>query len=152
MWVAGDGEASLPALTEAVKKLVDAGRKSAYEARGKRHAAARLAMLEQAKSDATVGWDAAPITTGPMCAEVYPQIKDEDWSLVGNTLGNTWPMRLWNIDKPHRWNGGPGGPRAGYNEPPRHGAALAHIRHGRQALAFHGRGDLVFRPPHAWPS
>ena len=33
--VAGDGEASLPALTEAVRRRIDAGRKSAFEARGK---------------------------------------------------------------------------------------------------------------------
>ena len=41
MSIAGDGEASLPALTEAVKKLIDGSRKSAYETRGKRYAAAR---------------------------------------------------------------------------------------------------------------
>ena len=39
--IAGDGEASLPALTEAVKRLVDDGRKSAFEARGKKLAATR---------------------------------------------------------------------------------------------------------------
>ena len=49
MAIAGDGEASLPALIEEVKRLVDGGRKSAFEARGKRFAAARLAMIEQAK-------------------------------------------------------------------------------------------------------
>src|SRR5258706_137374 len=146
MSVAGDGEASLPALTEAVKKLVDAGRKSAYEARGKRYAAARLAMLEQAKSDATVGWDAAPITTGRMCAEVYAQIKDEDWSLVGNTIGNTWPMRLWNIDKPHRWNGGSGGAGGRYNPPAPLGAALAHKRPRRPTLTVNrAREPVVVR-------
>src|SRR6516165_10960936 len=37
MSIAGDGEASLPALTEAVSRLIDGSRKSAYEARGKRH-------------------------------------------------------------------------------------------------------------------
>ena len=150
MSVAGDGETSLPALTEAVKKLVDAGRKSAYEVRGKRYAAARLAMLEQAKSDATVGWDSAPITTGRMCAEVYAHIKDEDWSLVGNTIGNTWPMRLWNIDKPHRWNGGSGGAGVGYNAPASLGAALANKRHGRLTVTFNGDGDLLFVPTTLW--
>jgi hypothetical protein len=47
-------------LTEAVKRLIDEGRKSAYDARGKKLAAAGLAMIEQAKSDATLGWDASP--------------------------------------------------------------------------------------------
>ena len=82
----GDGEASLPALTEAVKRLIDAGRKSAYEARGKKLAAAHLAMVEQSKTAATIGWDASPISTARLCAEVYAQIKDEDWSLVGTSI------------------------------------------------------------------
>ena len=148
--IAGDGEASLPALTEAVKKLIDSGRKSAYEARGKRYAAARLAMIEQAKSDATIGWDASPITTARMCAEVYAQIKDEDWSLVGNTINNTWPLRLWNIDKAHRWNGGSGGAGVGYNAPASLGAALANKRHGRLTVTFNGDGDLMFVPSTLW--
>jgi acetolactate synthase-1/2/3 large subunit len=150
MSIAGDGEASLPALTEAVKRLIDPGRKSAYEARGKRYAAARLAIMEQAKSDATIGWDSAPITTARMCAEVYAQIKDEDWSLVGNTINNTWPLRLWNIDKPHRWNGGSGGSGVGYNAPSSLGAALANKRHGRLTVTFNGDGDLMFVPSTLW--
>ena len=51
-------------------------------------------MLEQAKSDATVGWDASPITTARMCAEVYAQIKDEDWSMVGASCA----MRLHSFE------------------------------------------------------
>jgi acetolactate synthase I/II/III large subunit len=150
MSIAGDGEASLPALTEAVKKLIDGGRKSAYDARGKRYAAARLAVTEQAKSDATIGWDSAPITTGRMCAELYAQIKDEDWSLVGNSIGNSWPMRLWNIDKAHRWNGGSGGAGIGYNAPASLGAALANKRHGRLTVTFNGDGDLMYVPSTLW--
>jgi acetolactate synthase-1/2/3 large subunit len=150
MSIAGDGEASLPALTDAVRKLIDAGRKSAYEARGKRYAAAHLALIEQAKSAATVGWESSPITTGRMCAEVYAQIKDDDWSLVGNTIGNTWPLRLWNIDKAHRWNGGSGGAGIGYNAPASLGAALANKRHGRLTVTFNGDGDLMFVPSTLW--
>src|SRR5205085_5707688 len=148
--IAGDGEASLPALTDLVKRLVDEGRRSAYEARGKKLATARLAMVEQAKSDATIGWDAAPITTARMCAEVYAQIKDEDWSLVGNAIRNTWPMRLWNFDKSYRWNGVPGGAGVGYNAPASVGAALANKRHGRLTVAFGGDGDLMFVPSTLW--
>ena len=43
-------------------------------------------MVAQTKSDATLGWDASPITTARMCAEVYAQIKDEDWSMVGTSI------------------------------------------------------------------
>ena len=98
--IAGDGEASLPALTEAVRRLIDEGRKAAYAARGKKLAAAHLAMVEQSKTDATIGWDSSPITTARMCAEVYAQIKDEDWSVVGTAIRLTWPHRLWCGSKP----------------------------------------------------
>ena len=148
--IAGDGEASLPALTEAVKRLVDGGRKSAFEARGKRLAAARLTMIEQAKSDATIGWDASPITTARMCAEVYAQIKDEDWSLVGNAIRNAWPHRLWDFKKPYQWNGLSGGAGVGYNLPASLGAALANKPHGRWTLAFGGDGDFMFNPGTLW--
>src|SRR5271169_6650950 len=97
--IAGDGEASLPALTEAAKRLIDDGRKTTYAERGKKLAAAHLAMVERSKTDATIGWDSSPITTARMCAEVYDQIKDEDWSLVGTTIGLSWPHRLWDFRK-----------------------------------------------------
>jgi acetolactate synthase-1/2/3 large subunit len=148
--IAGDGETSLPALTEQVRKLVDPTRKAAYETRGKRYAAARLAMMEQSKSDATIGWDSSPITTGRLCAEVYAQIKDEDWSLVGNTIRNTWPHRLWNFDKSYRWNGGSGGAGIGYNAPASLGAALANKQHGRLTVSIGGDGDFNFAPGTLW--
>ena len=148
--IAGDGEASLPTLTAEVKRLIDDGRKPALEARGKKLAAARLAMIEQAKSDATLGWDASPITTARMCAEVYAQIKDEDWSLVGNSIRNVWPHRLWDIKKPYQWNGGSGGAGVGYNLSASIGAALANKKHGRLTVAFGGDGDFMFVPGALW--
>lgn len=148
--IAGDAEASLPSLIEQVKRLVDEGRKSAFEERGKKLAAAKLASVEQAKSDATIGWDASPITTARLCAEVYGQIKDEDWSLVGTSIGLAWPHKLWNFDKPHQWNGGAGGGGVGYTLPASLGAALANKRHGRLTLAFGGDGDFMFVPSTLW--
>jgi acetolactate synthase-1/2/3 large subunit len=148
--IAGDAEASLPTLIEQVNRLTDDGRKSAFEARGKKLAATRLAAIEQAKSDATIGWDASPITTARMCAEVYGQIKDEDWSLVGTAIRLTWPHRLWKFDKPYQWNGVSGGAGVGYNLPASLGAALANKRHGRLTLAFGGDGDFLFAPATLW--
>src|SRR5215469_9158967 len=148
--IAGDGEASLPALTEAVKRLVDDGRKSAFGARGEKLAKLHMAMVEQSKSDATIGWDSSPITTARMCAEVYDQIKDEDWSLVGTAIRLTWPHRLWDFNKPYQWNGVSGGAGVGYNLPASLGAALANKRHGRFTLAFGGDGDFMFVPSTLW--
>jgi acetolactate synthase-1/2/3 large subunit len=148
--IAGDAEASLPALIEQVKRQTDEVRKSAFEARGKKLAAAKLATIEQAKSDATIGWDASPITTARLCAEVYGQIKDEDWSLVGTSIRLTWPHKLWNFDKPYQWNGGAGGAGVGYTLPASLGAALANKRHGRLTVAFGGDGDFMFVPSTLW--
>ena len=148
--IAGDAEASLPTLIEQVKRLIDEGRKSAFEARGKKLAAAKLATVEQAKSDATIGWDASPITTARLCAEVYGQIKDEDWSLVGTSIRLAWPHKLWNFDKPYQWNGVAGGAGVGYTLPASLGAALANKRHGRLTLAFGGDGDFMFVPSTLW--
>jgi acetolactate synthase I/II/III large subunit len=148
--IAGDGEASLPALTEAVKRLVDDSRKSAFDARGKKLAASHLARIEQSKTDATIGWDSSPITTARMCAEVYSQIKDEDWSVVGTSIRLSWPHRLWDFKKPHQWNGVSGGAGVGYNLPASLGAALANKKYGRFTVAFGGDGDFMFNPGALW--
>jgi acetolactate synthase I/II/III large subunit len=147
---AGDGEASLPALIEAVKRLIDPGRKSAYEARGKKLAGQQLAARERFRSDATAGWESSPISVPRMCMEIYAQIKDEDWSLVGTSTGNNWPRMLWDMDKPHRWNGGSGGGGVGYTLPASLGAALANKPHGRLTLAIGGDGDFMFAPGTLW--
>jgi acetolactate synthase I/II/III large subunit len=148
--IAGDADASLPALTEAVKRLTDDGRKAVFDARGKKLAAAHLAMVERSKTDATIGWDSSPISTARMCAEVYAQIKDEDWSVVGTSIKLSWPHRLWDFNKPYQWNGGSGGAGIGYNLPASLGAALANKKHGRFTLSFGGDGDFMFNPGALW--
>ncbi len=148
--IAGDGEASLPVLTEAVLKLTDSDRKSAFTKRGRKLAAAHQAMVERSKTDATIGWDSSPISTARMCAEVYNQIKDEDWSLVGTAIRLSWMHRLWDIKKPYQWNGGSGGAGVGYNLPSSIGAALANKKHGRFTVAFGGDGDFMFNPGALW--
>jgi thiamine pyrophosphate-dependent acetolactate synthase large subunit-like protein len=148
--ISGDGEASLPALTEAVKRAGTGERRAAYEARGKKLAAAQAAMLQQLRIDAAVGWDASPITMGRLCAELWEQIRQEDWSLVGNGIGIFWPQRLWAGDKRYRFNGNSGGFGIGYNAPGALGAALANLKHGRLSVAIQGDGDLMFAPGTLW--
>jgi thiamine pyrophosphate-dependent acetolactate synthase large subunit-like protein len=148
--IPGDGEETLPYLAEAVKRLMPADRKSALEARGKKLAEAHRAMVEQARTDATIGWDASPITLGRLCAEVWEQVRTEDWSLVGNGININWPRRLWTFDKKHQWNGGSGGAGVGYNAPGSLGGALANKKHGRLSITFQGDGDLMFAPGTLW--
>jgi acetolactate synthase-1/2/3 large subunit len=148
--IAGDAESSLPALTEAVKRLTDDGRKAAFADRGQRLAKTHLAMVEQSKTDATIGWDSSPITTARMCAEVYDAIKGEDWSVVGTAIRLSWMHRLWDFTKPYQWNGGSGGAGIGYNLPASLGAALANKKQGRFTVAFGGDGDFMFNPGTLW--
>jgi acetolactate synthase-1/2/3 large subunit len=150
MAIAGDGESSLPLLTEQVRKLLDAHRKTAFAARGKRLADAHRSMTEQFKSNATIGWDASPITTARLCAELYGQIQHEDWSLVGNGISVWWPHRLWDFNKSYSWNGASGGSGQGYNAPAATGGALANKRHGRLSVAIQGDGDLMYVPGTLW--
>jgi acetolactate synthase I/II/III large subunit len=148
--IAGDAETSLPALIAEVKRLIDPARQAALAARAQKFAAAHAAAVEQAKSDATIGWDASPITVARMCAEVYAQIKNHDWSLVGTTIRLSWPHRLWDLKRTYHWNGVSGGAGVGYNLPASIGAALANKKHGRLTVAFGGDGDFMFVPGALW--
>lgn len=148
--IAGDGESSLPQLTERVKRYLRADRRSARAARGRALAEAHEATLAELKSRATIGWDASPISTARLCAELYAQIKDEDWSMVGTAIRMSWPLEFWDFDKSYRWNGFSGGAGIGYNAPASAGAALANKRHGRLSVAIQGDGDLMFVPSTLW--
>jgi acetolactate synthase-1/2/3 large subunit len=148
--IAADGESTLPLLIEQVKRLIDAERKSALDARGKRLAGIHNTMMENWKAEATIGWDTSPITLARLCAELYDQIKDDDWSMVGNGIRVTWPRRLWNFDKHYRWIGSSGGSGIGYNAPASLGAALANRKHGRLSVTIQGDGDLMFCPGTLW--
>ena len=80
--IAGDAEATLPTLIEAVRSALPAERQDALAKRG---ATLRKAWEEnraRTRLAATYGWDASPISTARLCAELWAQIKTEDWSLV----------------------------------------------------------------------
>src|SRR6185436_9149165 len=66
--MAADGEATMPALLESVKRQLNGDRKRVFEDRGKKLASLRQQLVERAKSDATWGWDASPISTARLSA------------------------------------------------------------------------------------
>ena len=150
--IAGDGEATLPALIEAVKRLVTGDRRRVFEERGARLAEARRATLERARLAASYAWDASPVSTARLCAELWAQIKHEDWSLVSSYYsdGGGWPRRLWDFNKPYHWLGDAGGGGIGYGAPASVGAALANKRHGRLSVAIQTDGDLMYAPGVLW--
>jgi acetolactate synthase-1/2/3 large subunit len=142
--IAADAEETMPELIEAVRKLVNGEQKAAYEARGKKLAAAHRSDFERARHDATYGWDASPVSTARLCAELYAQIKDEDWSLASPTAQvSYWPQRLWTMEKPYQFIGDGGGMGIGYAASASLGAALANRRHGRLTVSLQPDGDLL---------
>jgi acetolactate synthase-1/2/3 large subunit len=149
--MAADAEATLPSLIEETKRLITADRKRALQDRGAKLASAHDHALEQARTDATYAWDASPVSTGRLCAELWAQIKDEDWSLVSLLRHfSWWPLRLWPFDKHYQYIGVQGGGGIGYNAPASVGAALANKKHGRLSVSIQDDGDLLFAPAVLW--
>ena len=149
--MAADAEATLPALIEACKRAITADRRRLFDERGKKLAEANLAALERARAEAAYAWDASPISTARMSAELWAQIKNEDWAYVsesGNPSG--WPMRLWDFSKHYQWIGDSGGAGVGYGAPAAVGAALANKKHGRLSVTIQGDGDFMYAPGVWW--
>jgi acetolactate synthase-1/2/3 large subunit len=149
--IAADAEATMPSLTEAVKRHVDGGRKNAFADRRAKFAAAHDEALQRARDAAAYAWDASPISTARLSAELWDQIRKEDWSLV-STVGfmSKWPLRLWDFDKYHQYIGGAGGYGIGDNAPASVGAALANRKHGRLTVNIQCDGDLMYAPGILW--
>ncbi|MBV8731711.1 MAG: twin-arginine translocation signal domain-containing protein [Acidobacteriia bacterium] len=149
--IGADAEATLPALVEACKKLITPDRKRALAERGAKLAAQHKEERNREIESASYGWDASPVALSRLSAELWPLIRNEDWSLVGwqGFIGN-WPNRLWNFDKQYQYIGGQGAGGIGYNAPAAVGAALANKKHGRLSINIQTDGDLNFVPGVLW--
>ncbi len=149
--IAADAEATLPALIEACRRLITSDRKRAFEARGAKWTEASRKAMEDTRVAASYGWDASPISTARVTAELGAQIKNEDWSLVSEALFfSNWPLRLWNVDKHYQYIGGKGGAGIGYGAPATLGAALANKKHGRLTVNIQTDGDMCYAPGVLW--
>ena len=149
--VAADAEATLPALIEACKKLITPERKRVFEQRAARYAEAAKRNREQDLQLAAWGWDASPISTARMSAELWNVIKNEDWSLVSDVVFQSWwPTRLWDFSKHYQFIGGHGAYGIGYGAPAAVGAALANRKYGRLTVNIQSDGDLNYAPGVLW--
>jgi O-6-methylguanine DNA methyltransferase len=149
--IAADAEASLPMLIDACKRLITADRKKAFQERGAKLAEASRRAREQTLDQAAWGWDASPITTARLSAEVWNEIQNEDWSLVSDvTFLSFWPTRMWDFNKHHHYIGGQGAYGIGYGAPAAVGAALANRKHGRLTVNIQCDGDLNYAPGVLW--
>jgi thiamine pyrophosphate-dependent acetolactate synthase large subunit-like protein len=151
--IAADGEATLPSLIEAVKRLATADRKRVFQERAGKLAELNRVAADRARVNASFAWNASPVSTARLAAEMWAQLKTEDWSLVSSyytsDLGG-WPRRLWNFDKPYQWLGHAGGGGIGYGAPASVGGALANKKHGRLSVAIQTDGDLMYAPGVLW--
>ena len=148
--IAGDAEATLPALIEAVKRLMTDDRKRAFEDRGAKLAAASRAARERARTDATYAWDATPDqhrAPGGGSVGADPARKTGRSS---NGALSGWPQRLWNFDKYYQYIGVSGGSGIGYGAPAAVGAALANRKYGRLSVSLQNDGDLMYAPGVLW--
>lgn len=146
MAIAADPEATLPSLIEAVKKLVTPERRRVFDERGKRLAAASIQALEQARTAATYAWDASPVSTARLSAEIWNAIKAHDWANVGGVGGG----RLWNMDKHYQTIDQGGVSAEGGDLPTAVGGALAHRKYGRLSVSIQKDGDFMYAPGALW--
>jgi len=127
--------AAKPALS---KLIAERARKTAEQ-----HRVARAKWADQARED----WDASPIPVPRLASEVWKVIKNEDWVLTANTLGD-WTRKLWDFDKPYRHPGKSLGTatQIGISL----GVALAHRDAGRLVVDLQPDGDLMFDAGALW--
>jgi len=149
--IAADAEATMPPLIEACRRLITADRKRVFDARGARFAEAAKRIREQDLQEAAWAWDASPITTARVSAELWNQVKNEDWSLVSDVVFQSWwPTRLWDFTKHYQFIGGHGAYGIGYGAPAAVGAALANKKYGRLTVNIQSDGDLNYAPGVLW--
>jgi thiamine pyrophosphate-dependent acetolactate synthase large subunit-like protein len=107
--------------------------------------------IQRAREQAAVGWDLSPVHPARLAMEVWDQIKNEDWSVVGyRGAPGIWASRLWPMDKYYSHTGGTGAGGVGYGAPAAVGAALANRDEGRLSINFQNDGDLMYAPGVLW--
>lgn len=142
--IPADAEATLPALIEAVKRQLTGDRRQAIQARAAKLAEASRQAHDQTRLAASYAWDASPVATARLAAEIWGQIKNEDWSFVSDPFWvSNWPLRLWDMNKHYHFIGGAGGEGVGYLAPAALGAAIANKKHGRLSVSIQSDGDLM---------
>jgi thiamine pyrophosphate-dependent acetolactate synthase large subunit-like protein len=141
--ITADPETTLPSLTEAVKRLTTANRKSVFQDRGVKLADAKQKATERARGEAAYGWDSSPICLPRLSAEVWAQVKNEDWA--GGMAGVQW-----NYEKYYQRDHGGSAAGEGGGLPTAVGAALAHRKYGRFYVHLQPDGDLMYAPGALW--
>jgi len=150
-----DAEASLPEIVHEAKRLMTGSHQRVIAERSFRHAAANreatLTALNEAIEAKRVGWDATPVSTARIYAELWPLIVNEDWCLASpSAFSSAHHRELWAHDRPHSYLGPQGAGGMGYGAGASGGAALAARGRGRFVVNIQTDGDLNYAPGVLW--
>jgi acetolactate synthase I/II/III large subunit len=153
--IAVDAEASLPAITAEVRRQTTRGHRRSIEERSARHAKANqqayVAALSKALQDKRIGWDASPVSTARVYAELWPLIMNEDWCLASpSNFSGGHHRELWVHDRPYSYLGGQGAGGMGYSAGASAGAGLAARARSRFVVNIQTDGDMNYQPGSLW--
>jgi len=150
-----DAEASLPAIIDEVRRQMSPDKQRVIQDRSAKHATAnqtaRIEALTRALEQRRAGWDASPISTARVYAELWPLIVDEDWILSSpSNFSGAHNAQLWDHNKPYSYLGGQGAGGMGYGAPASVGAALAAKSRKQIVINVQTDGDLNYAPGVLW--
>jgi acetolactate synthase-1/2/3 large subunit len=140
--VTADTAVALPLLFERCRDLERRAPREPERARRR----ARLTEMHDAAweswhREASSAWDASPVSTPRLAAEVWEVIKEHDWVLTAGTA-NEWAMKTWDFDRAYRHPGKSLGTSTQIAISL--GVALAHRGSGRLVVDLQPDGDLMF--------
>jgi acetolactate synthase I/II/III large subunit len=147
--LAADGEATLPLLIEAVKRLITPDRRRLFQDRGAKLAEAHRAERERTRQEAAYAWDLSPISHARLAYELWEQVKKKDWSLVIGGDEGAWTQRVWDIKKPYQFTG-VNSSGVACKAAEAIGAALANKKYGRLSINIQKDGDLMYSNGVIW--
>ena len=150
-----DAEASLPAIVDAVRSQMSPDKQRVIQDRSAKHAAAnraaRVDALTRALEQRRAGWDASPVSTARIYAELWPLIMNEDWILASpSNFSGGHNGQLWDHNRPYSYLGGQGAGGMGYGAPACVGAALAARSRNQIVINVQCDGDLNYAPGVLW--
>lgn len=151
-WLPAQGRYGLEQLSAAVDAALVRESDERARMRARRRAELedrRSKLLEALAAERTTAWDAAPVSSPRLVADLYEVVKGEPWLL---TLRNTrsWPEQLWGFERGGQYLGHSGGGGVGYGPGALIGGALAARDRGELAVGVIGDGDLMYSPGALW--
>jgi acetolactate synthase I/II/III large subunit len=150
--IAGDAEASLPSLIEAVKRELGGSESDAIRQRAVLIRNDHDELRSGYRQTAAFGWEATPVSVARLTTELGAALDGETWSVITNSDNflNMWPQKLWSISRWNQFqmNSGAGG--LGFTLPSAIGAALALKGSGVIPVAFQTDGDFMYVSSALW--